>query len=325
MDFKKIIQFATKNNLLMKSDVIVVGLSGGPDSVFLLHFLKELQKTIGITLIAAHLDHEWRTDSANDVLFCSDMCKKLDVPFISARASELEMHFKKNGSPEALARSWRRSFLESVQKHYTANKIALAHHEQDQQETFFIRLIRGASLTGLTAMKPKAGCYIRPLLQTSKADIIAYLTKREIPYLTDSTNSSENYLRNRIRINVVPALQKTDPRFDANFLNTLESLQKTEQFLHDLTVKTYNDLICNPTDLSLDIHKLLNIDEFLQKRVLVHWLIEQKVTFTPTQSFLEEIKKFLKQTKSSSHALHTDWEICKKSQMIFIKKLKKLD
>ncbi len=322
MDINLIIQFVKNNTLLTTSDTVILGLSGGPDSVFLLYFLKEAQKNLGFSLVAAHLDHGWRVESANDLIFCENVCKALDIPFVSAQASELSINFKKNGSQEALGRVLRQHFLETIRKQYNGTKIAVAHHKQDQQETFFIRLIRGSSLTGLTAMKPKAGFYIRPLLQTSKSDILAYLHEHNIPYLTDSTNASENFLRNRIRLNVLPALQKVDTRFDTNFLSTLESLQETEQFLQNLTVKTYEELVVDSSNF-LCLSKLLALDDFLQNRIILHWLIENKVTFTPSQSFLEEIRKFLHQTKSSSHMIHTNWMIFKKQKNVFIKKIEK--
>lgn len=321
MNINLIIQFVKKNNLLVASETVILGLSGGPDSIFLLHILKEFQKDLNFTLLAAHLDHEWRKDSDDDVTFCAHVCTTLDIPFISAKASELSIPIKKTGSKEALARSWRRHFLETVRKENNGTKIALAHHEQDQQETFFIRLIRGASLTGLTAMKPKAGYFIRPLLQTSKSDILAYLHGHNIPYLVDSTNSSEDYLRNRIRLHVLPALQKADTRFDSNFLSTLKSLQKTEQFLHNLTVKSYKELLTEKGQSSLDLRALLNLDNFLQKRVLLHWLIEHKVPFNPSQNFLLEIQKFFNNIKSNSHRIHTSWVIGKQQNRVFIKKI----
>lgn len=168
-------------------------------------------------------------------------------------------------------------------------------------------------------MRPKSGYYIRPLLQTSKHDILAYLETHTIEYLTDPTNSSEDYLRNRIRLNVLPALHKADARFDANFLRTIESLQETEDFLQKLTLKTYEQLVTleNSTPL-LDIQKLSTLEDFLQKRVILLWLINQKVPFTPTESLLEEIQRFLLQKKSNSHALHTSWMIAKKQNKIFI-------
>ena len=152
------------NNLIAESSKIILGLSGGPDSIYLLHKLASLRNTGTIKeLIAAHLDHEWRQDSAKDVAFCKQACKSLNVPFVSKKLSELNLSFK--GSPEEIGRNARRYFLEQIRTKHNADLIALGHHLQDQEETFFIRLIRGTSLSGLCAMWPKKGFYIRPLLQ----------------------------------------------------------------------------------------------------------------------------------------------------------------
>jgi tRNA(Ile)-lysidine synthase len=312
-------EFIKKSNLLSKKNSIIIGLSGGPDSVFLLYLLNILKTDYDLTLIAAHLDHQWRPRSADDVIFCAEICQKLGITFISRKVSDLTITIKKDGSQEALGRTLRRHFLQGVCREYNADAIALAHHEQDQQETFFIRLIRGTTLSGLIGMQPRTGYYIRPLLQTSKKDILAYLEQHTIPYLTDPTNVSESYLRNRIRLNVLPALQKADPRFDKNFLRTLESLQETEQFLQNLTEKTYTQLESLENNVHfLNLCGLLNLDDYLRKRVILFWLIENKVHFTPTESLLNEMQQFLLNKKSNSHALHTTWLIKKKHNKICI-------
>ncbi len=138
---KQIDAFIAQYNLLPAGSTVVLGLSGGPDSVFLLHLLADKN----IKLIAAHLDHEWRADSADDVTFCKKLAQKYNVPFITAKASELKRTFKWDGSQEQLGRAMRRHFFATVAAAHATDSIALAHHAQDQQETFFIRLMRGRS------------------------------------------------------------------------------------------------------------------------------------------------------------------------------------
>jgi tRNA(Ile)-lysidine synthase len=314
--------FIKKHSLIPDKSTIIVGLSGGPDSVFLVHFLHGIKDVYKIDIIAAHLDHEWRTNSAHDVAFCATLCQKLGITFVSKKASELNIIIKRNGSQEELGRMLRRYFLEAVRKEYNAEAIALAHHKQDQQETFFIRLIRGATLTGLTGMHPKSVYYIRPLLEISKAAIVSFLNSHNLEYLVDPTNLSENYLRNRIRLKVVPALLETDLRFDANFLRTMSSLQETELFLNNLTVTTYKSLEVIENSISyLNLTGLLETDLFLQKRVVIYWLITCKVPFTPTEALVSEILRFLINKKSNKHMLHTTWEVVKKDNKVFINKI----
>ena len=315
---KSITTFINRYELIKNNSTIIIGLSGGPDSMFLLHFLNIIKTQYNLTLIAAHLNHEWRINASDDVEFCAYACQQLNIPFVHAKASELAITIKKNGSQEAIGREMRRYFLEQIRKQYNADAIAVAHHEQDQQETFFIRLIRGATLTGLTSMRPKSGYYIRPLLQTSKNNILTYLHNHEISYLIDPTNISESYLRNRIRMKVLPALQEVDPRFDNNFLRTITSLQETEQFLVELTHQTFNELsILKNGIYYLNIEKLLLLHPVMLYHVLMHWLIIQKVSFTPTQGLLDEIQRFLHQKKSNKHTINPTWSIHKKHDTTF--------
>ena len=305
----KITDFIITHNLIPDGSSIIVGLSGGPDSVFLLHYLVQLKNDGRVSnLIAAHLNHEWRKESDQEQEWCKALCAKLRVPFVSKRLSDYKDQIKFNGSKEAYARGVRRKFFNEILTEYNADAIALGHHLQDQQETFLIRLVRGTSLSGLTCMWPKRGHYIRPLLQTSKHDIIAYLKKHAIDYLIDPTNVSHDFLRNRIRATVIPALQECDSRFDHNFSSTLERLQNTEQFLEKLTHKTFDQI---NTDKGLNLDLLFEQPKPMQYRLLMHWLITHKLPFPPTQSFLDEVVRFLKQPGNKTHTIHENLHIKK--------------
>ena len=317
----KIRKYIKKYNLIPQNTKIILGLSGGPDSVFLLDLLSELQ-TEGLIqeVIAAHLDHEWRIESPLDEQFCAKIAKKYNTPFTSSRISDLGLELKFEGSKEEMGRKARRYFFEQVRKKYNADTIALAHHAQDQQETFFIRLIRGASLSGLTAMKPKHGHYIRPLLETNKQDLVNYLDTHKIPYLTDPSNISQEFLRNRIRKQVIPALQKCDARFDQNFQTTIHRLQKTEFFLENLTKQTFNEISTESQGVFyVNLKLLLNLDPIILYRILIHWLITQNVKFPISEGFLDEIIKFLKQPGSKKHQLHPNWILARKKGIAHIK------
>jgi tRNA(Ile)-lysidine synthase len=319
---QRINSFIANHNLIPNKSTIIVGLSGGPDSVFLLHFLQSLQEGKQLTLIAAHLDHEWRSDSANDAEFCKTLCAQLAIPFIHQKLSQLGFTHQYSGSKEEYGRRARRFFFEQTAQQYHAQLIALAHHQDDQQETFFIRLLRGSSLTGLTGMQPQQDAYIRPLLCVSKQEIVDYLDKQNNVYLIDPSNISDDFLRNRIRNNVIPALRLSDTRFDTTFATTLERLQETEQFLQKLTQQTFDTLFNNQ---KLDYKQVLELEPVLQYRILLHWLCHEQVPFTPTQSFFDEMIRFLQQTKNNCHAIHHQWSIQKIKNNVFIdKKLSQL-
>ena len=314
--------FIAQHHLINAGDKIIVGLSGGPDSVFLLHFLAELSKEIPMTLIVAHLNHEWRQEADQEEQLCRTIAQKLGLQYISAKISELgNIPFKHNGSKEEYARKIRRYFFERIAHEHNATSIALAHHLQDQEETFFIRLIRGSSLTGLTAIKPRNGLYIRPLLETDKNDILNWLHEHTITYALDASNESQNYLRNRIRSTVLPALRACDERFGNNFVATLNRLKETEDFLHRLTTQTFAQIACTKDSIHIiSIPDLLAIDCALHHRIILHWLIKENVPFPTTQAFFDEFIRFLKNPSGGTHAIHEQWSIVKKNKTAFLVK-----
>jgi tRNA(Ile)-lysidine synthase len=309
-----------EHNLITPGSTVILGLSGGPDSLFLLHALAPLHANKSITLIAAHLDHEWRPDSYKDVEFCRSATQALGVPLVAAQMSELSASLKFNGSKEELGRKARRYFFEQVANTHHAQHIALAHHADDQQETFFIRLIRGTSLSGLTGIKWIQGRYIRPLLGIYKQEILSYLHEHHIAYLTDPSNTSPDFLRNRIRTQVIPALRDCDSRFDANMALIIKRLQETDQFFDTLVHQTYQVLRTGKHEghESLNLVDLLALHPVLQQRILIHWFCTAQVPFQPSQALLDEIMRFLQQPGNKEHQIYKGWSIRKTNGSAFI-------
>jgi len=314
-----IYNFIEKQQLIAPDSTLIMGLSGGPDSMFLLHILHEYAQQHQVQLIAAHLNHQWRAEADSEQELCRQSCATIGITFHGTTLAQITTATY-NGSKEAYARTARRIFFEQLKKQYNAHAIALAHHAQDQQETFFVRLIRGAGLPGLTAIKAKHSDYIRPLLQTNKRDILTYLHENNIAYATDSSNESNDYLRNRIRNQVIPALYAADERFENNFVRTLLQLQETEQFLEELTQNYYNEVvISSENDHLLNLEKYDKLNTNMKCRVLLKWLIINQVQFTPTASFFNEIHRFIDNTHSKSHQLHLNWTLVKNNKKLIIK------
>lgn len=321
---KNISQWTDRQNLIKQNQTIIIGLSGGPDSLFLLHYLKTREQELNLQLIAAHLDHQWRATSAHDEQFSRNLCAQMNISFESSTLSELGCNFKPSGSKEQDARKARRYFFESLAKKYNADAIALAQHKNDQQETFFIRLLRGATVTGLASIWPKHGIYIRPLLSISKAEILNWLKDHNVTYVTDETNTSLDYLRNRIRHELIPTINKIDPRADSNITKTIAHLQSTELFLQKLTIQAFNT-IAQYDDIEkryiVDIKSFLLQDLFMQYRILVHWLTLEAVELPASQSFFDEIIRFFNQPEGKDHAIHHNWHLIKRKQQCFIKNI----
>lgn len=317
MLFTHITQFVDAHQLLHSQQKIVIGFSGGPDSMLLLNYLKLREQELSLTIIAAHLDHGWRTESAQERHFCQQYCEQLEVTCVAAQLSELNIIIKNTGSKEEYGRLVRRAFFQQVKELYQADSIALAHHLDDQLETFFIRLIRGSTVAGLASMRPQHHEYIRPLLNIRKQDILDYLQKNQIAYLTDPTNTSPDFLRNRIRLDLLPILEKIDQRFVGNTQRSIVSLQQTDAFLEKLARQTLTDITTDSVTSELSLTKLKALDPYLKNLVISQWLYQAQVPITMSASLLDEINRFLSNTKNTTHQFN-QWALVKKQQKIFL-------
>jgi len=210
MLLEKVRNTIKKNHLINKGDKVLIGVSGGPDSVALLYFLNSLKKEFKLTLHIAHLDHKLRKDSHKDAEFVRSLAKKLKIPLTTAQINVKRIARK--GSLEEIARNARLGFLFKAAKEIKAKKIALGHNLDDQAETVLMRILRGTGLCGLSGILPKrviAGYQIiRPLIEVKRKEITAYLKRKKIHPRQDPTNVENIYFRNKIRNNLLPLLEK---------------------------------------------------------------------------------------------------------------------
>jgi tRNA(Ile)-lysidine synthetase-like protein len=317
----KLISYASTRTSSDMPVTIVLGLSGGPDSVFLFHVLEHLHRSTAIKLVVAHLDHGWRTTSANDAVFCLQLCLRHAVPCFVATPDETIAN--NNGSLEDFGRRLRRAHFKKIADACNASFIALAHHLDDQEETFVMRLMRGSTLAGLSCMREVDGMYLRPLLSIPKKDIAHYLDKQKIQYCIDPTNGSDDFLRNRIRNHVIPALRLCDQRFDQKFKTTLSTLTAEDTFLQNLTEQKFSELFTYDDTLKTACAKrteLLALDRVLAQRVVLHWLIHQGVAFTPSASLINEIMRFLETPNGASHRIAANALLHKQRGLIWIER-----
>jgi tRNA(Ile)-lysidine synthase len=189
-------------------ETVVIGLSGGPDSLALLDVLAGLARRGGFTVIAAHLDHALRAGSEQDAAFCADHCLRLGVAFRSGTADVAARRRRDGGGIEEAARLERRAFLRRIQAEEGASWIALAHTRDDQAETVLLRLLRGAGAQGLAAMRPRAGDILRPMLALSRADVLDHLAARGLTAREDPSNADLGLARNRVRHELLPYLER---------------------------------------------------------------------------------------------------------------------
>jgi tRNA(Ile)-lysidine synthase len=196
-----------------RGETLLVGLSGGPDSVALLDALALLRRPRGFRLVAAHLDHGLRPGSAADADFCRALCARLDVALRAGAADVRGRAARERGGLEQAARRERYAFLRRLAAAEQASAIAVAHTRDDQAETLLLRLLRGAGSTGLGGMRARRGRLLRPLLGVSRETVLAHLRERGLDWLEDPTNADLAHRRNRVRHELLPYLEsRFNPR-----------------------------------------------------------------------------------------------------------------
>lgn len=225
-----------KYNMLEEKDVVCAALSGGADSVCLLLNLLEYQKLVPFTLTAMHVHHGIRGKEADrDASFCEELCKRLHIPFILERLDVPSYAGEKGLSMETAARELRYEALERR----SGGKIATAHTLSDQGETILLNLTRGTGLKGLCGIPPVRGRIIRPLLFTSRKEVEEYLSDRNEKFVFDGTNSSREYSRNKIRLDVIPVLKEINPSLEQTIKRMVSVLSEEEDFLEGEALSLY--------------------------------------------------------------------------------------
>jgi tRNA(Ile)-lysidine synthase len=227
--------------LFCKGDTLVVAVSGGADSVALLDLLAMLVEW-RLRLVVAHLNHSLRgAESDGDASFVRELAFHYGLPVEVGTVDVKEMSRRMRLSLEAAGRAARYSFLDEVALRHGAAAVVLAHHADDQAETVLLRLIRGAAGAGLCGMSVKSanGRYIRPLLNCTRAEIERYLTGKRIPWRVDSSNTDINFLRNRVRHELLPILASYNPAIAERLTVTAAVLAEDEALLDGLTEEAF--------------------------------------------------------------------------------------
>lgn len=251
MILAQIQQFITANKLFDSNSRIIIGLSGGADSVALLDILISLE----YNCIAAHCNFHLRGEESNrDETFVKNLCQSYNLPLHTIDFDTEQYASDKSISIEMAARELRYQWFEKLRLEEKADYIAIAHHQDDSVETVLLNLIRGTGIKGLTGIKPKNEYIVRPLLTITRNDIIKYLSDRQLNFVEDCTNQEDIYTRNKIRLSIIPLLESINPSVKESIRKTAENLQQVESI--------YNNYISDKQDIVLsdnriDIPKLL--------------------------------------------------------------------
>ncbi len=307
---EKVLLFIKEQGLISPGDKILLGVSGGPDSVFMFYVLNAMKDRIPFELAVAVFNHKLRKESGSEVGFVENLCKKFGTAFFYGEAG-VKKYAEENGfSLEEAARKKRIEFLEKTMQENGFDKIALAHNKDDLVETILYHLIKGSGLSGLTGIKPKSfGGIIHPLLSVSRKEIEQYLEKNGIPYRTDRTNFLLSYSRNRIRHQIIPLFTSLNENFKENIFNMSEILAKEDEFIGSLAEKDA-EVIKNKERFSLPL--FLSLPVFEQRRI-IKTLFGENTTFDR----VERIIGFLKSGKRKTN-LYGNFFIVKEGKTFFV-------
>ncbi|MDH7500559.1 MAG: tRNA lysidine(34) synthetase TilS, partial [candidate division NC10 bacterium] len=260
--------------MILPGEKVLVAVSGGIDSTVLLYLLHLLSRERGYSLHVAHLNHMLRgEESERDADFVRDYCAQLGVQSTIRALSVKEAAAQARDSLQEEARKVRYAFLSEVAQEVGARRIATGHTLDDQAETVLLNMLRGAGTAGLRGIPPvREGRFVRPLIETSRKEIERYARQHQIPFVTDSSNLKATYLRNRIRLRLLPLLhQEYNPQLSEALASTASILQEEEDLLHSLTLTRLPSLLLRQREgeVALSIPPLLKEPIALQRRILI--------------------------------------------------------
>jgi len=288
-------------NMLEPGDRVLVAVSGGPDSMALLHALLTVQDDFKIQMGVAHLNHGLRPSAADrDAAFVQSRCRKeWHLPFHLEKEDLLTRHQHQKGSLEALGRQARFDFFKRISRAFNYTKIALGHHAADNAELILMNLFRGSGLLGLSGIPPiREKCFIRPLIHQPREEILAFLRKNKIDFVLDTSNRDHRFLRNRIRHELMPDLiHRFNPKLVETLSRTATILRSDEAFLDQQAHQILDTLsIKHATHVRIPISVLFGLHEALQRRLI-------RVSIAHVRGHLKRI---------TLHHIDTVLKLCKK-------------
>ncbi len=294
---KKTVNTIKKYSMLSEGDRVLVGLSGGPDSVCLTVILDELKDNFNLSLHAVYVDHGLRPEAKDEQIFCKALCDRLGIGFYSKSVDVRGYVKERKLNIQEAARELRYQVFEEVSIQIKATKIALGHNADDQAETVLMRLLRGAGSKGLGGIPPVRGKIIRPMIEIERGEIEKFLDISSTPFTIDSSNLKIDYLRNWLRLKVMPELKKQNPALVYSIDRTAEILRDEDAYLEIIVTKTLMRLISRKTDKTIELFiiPLENMERPILRRVLRRAINEIKdirgVDFVHIEDIIELIKK----------------------------------
>ena len=316
--FREILNINKKYNLIENNDIIIVGFSGGPDSVFLVEMLKKLKNFINFKIYLVHINHLLRGEDADsDENFSFEYAKKNNLEIFTKRIPVKEIAKEMGKTLEEVGREERYKFFSEIYETVGANKIATAHNKDDQIETFLFRLIRGTSLQGLEGIKIKNNNIIRPISEIYKKDILEYLNKNEIQYKIDKTNFENEFTRNSIRLDLIPFIEERyNIKFKDKIFSLIEEIRENNQN-NSLNLSDYTD-----TENKIILQKIKILSNFDRKNLLTLFLNQKNIEVNRNK--IDEINSLIKSNGTKKIDLDKTYRIVKDYTHLYIEEKKEV-
>ena len=310
--FREILNINKKYNLIENNDNIVVGFSGGPDSVFLVEMLKKLQCFFNFKIYLVHINHLLRGEDADsDENFSFEYAKKNNLETFIKRIPVKKIAKEIGKTLEEVGREERYKFFSEIYEKVGANKIATAHNKDDQIETFLFRLTRGTSLQGLEGIKTKNNNIIRPISEIYKKDILEYLNKNEIQYKIDKTNFENEFTRNSIRLDLIPFIEERyNIKFKDKIFSLIEEIRENNQN-NSLNLSDYTD-----SKNRILLEKIKFLSNFDRKNLLGLFLNEKNIEVNRNK--IDEINSLIKSNGTKKIDLNKTYRIVKNYTHLYI-------
>ena len=310
--FREILNINKKYNLIESNDTIVVGFSGGPDSVFLVEMLKKLQHFFNFKIYLVHINHLLRGEDADsDENFSFEYAKKNNLEIFIKRIPVKEIAKEIGKTLEEVGREERYKFFSEIYEKVRATKIATAHNKDDQIETFLFRLIRGTSLQGLEGIKIKNNNVIRPISEIYKKDILEYLNKNEIQYKIDKTNFENEFTRNSIRLDLIPFIEERyNIKFKDKIFSLIKEIRENNQN-NSLNLSDYTD-----SENRIILEKMKFLSNFDKKNLLSLFLNKKNIEVNRNK--IDEISSLIKSNGTKKIDLDKSYRIVKDYTYLYI-------
>jgi len=321
-DIIKTIESTIKRFDLIKSgDKVLLGVSGGPDSMFMLYTLNKLKDKLHFEIAVATFNHKLRREAKEETLFVKSFAEKLGLKFFYGKADVKKTAKGKKLTIEEAARKERFDFLFKIKEKYNFNKIALAHNKDDLVETILYHIIKGCGMDGLVGISPQSfNGIIHPIIFIEKQEIEKFLTTHKIPYKTDWTNFSVSYTRNRIRHQIIPLITAINKSFKDNIVSMSEIIRKENDFLSDIVEKDLNFISYKENGKRYySLKMFLSLPEFEKRRIIKTLFGEKEASFERVERIIEFLHSGQKKENFYGNLF-----IIKKGNVFFIEEEKQI-